>query len=73
MKKWKDLKSKGEKYQRICRATVPLKIRSLINEQLKLYKTNKNPVILEEIRTYLINNKAKFSLENQERIDLFLM
>ncbi len=73
MKKWKDLKSKGEKYERICCVTVPSELYNPINEQLKLYKKNKHPIILEEIRTYLIKHKAKFSLENQERIDLFLM
>lgn len=72
MKHWNELKSKGGKMQRLLRATINYEIRNPIDKLLKDYRKTKNAELLEEARNYLIENKSEFSIDNQERIKLFL-
>lgn len=72
MKKWEELKSKGQKYERIQRVAVSYEIRNIIQENIDLYRKTKNEEILDEIKTRLVKQKRKFSKSNQERIDYFL-
>lgn len=73
MKKWKDLKSKGGKAQRMWQTTVDYELRKPVEELLNDYRKTKNVEFLEKARKYLIEHRSDFSAEHQERIDLFLM
>lgn len=72
MQKWKDLKSKGGKSQRIWRTTVDYELRKPIEKLLSDYRKQKNVELLEKARNYLIEHKSNFSVEHQKRIDYWL-